>query len=716
MNYLGSAVLLAWLPFVVLVFTTLPPKRAVANLFVAAWLFLPPSGFALPGMPDYTKMTATVIGVLLCSILFDSGRLLSVRFHWFDLPMLIWCLGTFLTAMANDLGAYEGSSALLETTVLWGLPYLIGRVYLDDLDALKDLTRAIVIGGLCYIPFCLFELRFSPVLQAWIYGINHVAIEQRYGGYRPQVFLATGLELGMWMANATFLCFTLRFFGTIREIRGFGIKGLFYTLLVTTIVCKSTGAIALMLAGIATLWASRRFGKSLAIWMLIVVAPVYTVSRAFDLWTGREVVELAKATVGDDRAESFQYRLDMERVLADHALERPILGWGRFNRSQVTNAEGKTTTVPDGFWIIELGLQGMLGLSCLLAVFLMPMILTLRRFPVATWRDPRVGPVVGLSMVVLLTMIDFLSNAMLNPIYPLVIGGLLGHSAYRLPVQGHVEAEEAITLASEFAVEGHIVEAGEEFRRAIELTYAGEDVGARTIRADAMDGLGHSLMAAGRLEESVAAFGEALTLRDELAAEAPVDDRFRDLAIAREGLSRALAEAGRVDEAVEERQMALRIWEALADNSPKDAEYREHRVDTLNDLAWLLATDPDLALRDPGRALALAEEAIRIAPDHDASWNTLGVARYRAGDWAGAIEALERSALSVPGEAGTAFDHYFLAMAWSQLHREDQAEEWLERGTAWVAKHRPGHSPLDRFRREAESLLRAESNGDGVPT
>ena len=131
-------------------------------------------------------------------------------------------------------------------------------------------------------------------------------------------------------------------------------------------------------------------------------------------------------------------------------------------------------------------------------------------------------------------------------------------------------------------------------------------------------------------------------------------------------------------------------------------------MNTLNDLAWLLATDPGPSLRRPGPALALAEEAVRISPDHDASWNTLGVARYRAGDWASAIEALERSALSSPdGGGGTAFDHYFLAMAWCQLHREDQAGEWLERGIAWAARHRPDHPALERFRQEAESLLRS---------
>ena len=71
-------------------------------------------------------------------------------------------------------------------------------------------------------------------------------------------------------------------------------------------------------------------------------------------------------------------------------------------------------------------------------------------------------------------------------------------------------------------------------------------------------------------------------------------------------------------------------------------------MNALNDLAWLLSTDPDPELRDPARALHLAEEAVRASADHVACWNTLGVARYRAGDWSGAIEALERSAFPAP--------------------------------------------------------------------
>ena len=92
----------------------------------------------------------------------------------------------------------------------------------------------------------------------------------------------------------------------------------------------------------------------------------------------------------------------------------------------------RSLTVPDGFWIIAFGVTGLVGLASLVVMMLLPLVLTLRRFPVATWSDPRVGPAVGLALLLALTMIDYLSNAMMNPIYALAMGGLVGQSAVRL--------------------------------------------------------------------------------------------------------------------------------------------------------------------------------------------------------------------------------------------------------------------------------------------
>jgi tetratricopeptide (TPR) repeat protein len=297
---------------------------------------------------------------------------------------------------------------------------------------------------------------------------------------------------------------------------------------------------------------------------------------------------------------------------------------------------------------------------------------------------------------------------MLNPIYAVVIGGLLGQSTVQLAV-GRREADGKLELATSLMSEGRASEAAREFQKTVALVADGDDVEGRVTHARALDGLGHSLMALGKPEEAEEAFRDALMVRDWLAAQSPSASRFHDLAIAREGLARLFSETGRTLEAIEERQIALKIWDILVSDHPRNAEYRSRRVESLNDLAWLLATDVDPEVRNPSMALGMAEEALQASGDHLASWNTLGVARYRVGDWAGAIEALERSSLASVDGRGTAFDHYFLAMAWSRLQHEDQAREWLERGVAWSARNRPGHPTLERFRDEAEWVLSTES-------
>ena len=706
-NLLGQYALFLWLPIVVVIFAIFPPRRAAIAAYVFAWLALPNVGYSLPGLPNYTKMSATVASILACTLLFDQRRLLAFRPRWLDLPMVVWCTSPFVTANLNDLGPYEGMSSSVEQIITWGLPYFIGRIFLGDLKGLHDLALGMVVGGLAYIPLCLFEIRFSPVLEGLVYGIVHWEAE-RFGGYRPKVFLATGLELGMWMANATMLSYQLWASGAVKRLWGFSFGAMTVVLIVTTVLCKSTGAILLMAIGMLTLWLTRKVGRSWPIWVLIAIAPTYTLARTFNLWSGREVVEFAQATIGADRAESFEYRLNMENRLAEHALERPIFGWGRFNRSNLMNSQGQKTTVVDGYWIGTLGLSGAVGLSTLLALMLLPMSLTLRRFPVSTWSDPQVGPAVALGIVLTMTMVDFLSNGMWNPIYAVAIGGMVCQSPIRLAGR-RPEAESSLESAAGLMGEGRAVEAASAFRKAVEFTADGDDVEGRQIQAEALDGLGQSLMASGRLDEAEGAFRDALLVRDWLAVVDPEPERFRDLAIAREGLARALAENGKTLDAIEERKLAILVWDALATDHPRTAEFAGRRVDALNDLAWILATDPDPRHQDPALALHLAEEAVTASGDHVASWNTLGVARYRAGDWAGSIEALERSALSGDDGRGTAFDHYFLAMAWSRLQHDDQAREWLERGIAWASRHRPGHPTLERFRDEAETLLHGEA-------
>ena len=92
------------------------------------------------------------------------------------------------------------------------------------------------------------------------------------------------------------------------------------------------------------------------------------------------------------------------------------------------------------------------------------------------------------------------------------------------------------------------------------------------------------------------------------------------------------------------------------------------RVENKNGLAWMLVTTPFEALRQPALAVRLAEETTRTDPGLAKYWNTLGVARYRNGDWKGAIRRMSTSmARNASMNYPRSYDCFFLAMAHWQL-------------------------------------------------
>jgi tetratricopeptide (TPR) repeat protein len=120
-------------------------------------------------------------------------------------------------------------------------------------------------------------------------------------------------------------------------------------------------------------------------------------------------------------------------------------------------------------------------------------------------------------------------------------------------------------------------------------------------------------------------------------------------------------------------------------------------------LARLLATCPDVKVRNPSRAAELAKQAVELAPNEGNYWNTLGVAHYRGGDGKAAIAALEKSMGLRKG--GDSLDWFFLAMAHWQLGDKVQARKWYDQAVAWMEKNQPNHRGLRRFRAEAGVLL-----------
>ncbi len=268
-------------------------------------------------------------------------------------------------------------------------------------------------------------------------------------------------------------------------------------------------------------------------------------------------------------------------------------------------------------------------------------------------------------------------------------------------------------------------------------------------------GLGSVLQRAGKFKEGAAAYREQLAIREKLAAALPADPDYRCLqakATNFVGVAlRLLPEEAAT--APSHHRKAIQLVEPLVAKFPDQVRYRKELVrghyglalartltghwgdveaayeaaitgarpladptaDPIpqlhNNLAWLLATCPDVKRRDAKRAVELAGKAVELAPKDGNLWNTLGVARYRASDWSGASEALHKRMELCKG--GDSFDWFFLAMAHWQRGEKDKAREWYERAEAWRAKNRPKDEELRRFRAEAAELLKVEAVSKG---
>jgi tetratricopeptide (TPR) repeat protein len=234
--------------------------------------------------------------------------------------------------------------------------------------------------------------------------------------------------------------------------------------------------------------------------------------------------------------------------------------------------------------------------------------------------------------------------------------------------------------------------------------------------ARAHNNLGVTLRQTNKLDEAVREYRMAIALEPK---NAPAHDN----------LGIAMRDMNRIDEAIREFRTAVELdpkfaaahgalGNALAQQSKFGdalAEYREairFQPDNslnYNDLAWLLATCADSRVRDPEQAVASAKRAVQLAPQVGTYSNTLGIALYRAGQFAEAIPALERSLRDAKGQTD-AYDLFFLAMCHHRLGDPAKANECRERAAAWFQKHKgeltavPTRELTD-FQSECDSVL-----------
>ena len=431
MNAFAHLAMLAWPLLAFGLFAFLPARRAIIVGFLAGWSFLPRTGYAIPGYPDYTRMSATCASVLLATLVFRPHRLRAFRLRMIDLVMLLWCSWPFISAMNCGLGPYHGFVASFEQVIVpWGMPYIVGRLYLSDPESVRELAIGIFIVGLVHVPLCLFEARMCPVLHEWVYG-RRPGTWRRYAGYgpfcwMPLAFIGQHLALGMFMASASVVGLWLALTGALKRVLNISLGWLVPPLLAATVLCKTMGANVLWVGGLIALWAAKSWRTTLPLVCLLMAPPVYMVLRTTGAWTGAGVVRFLREEVSQRRAESLGTRFENETQLAAKALKKPIFGWGPWGDYRIKDEEGENVSLTDGMWIINLGKYGITGLVVWTLALLLPVASLLYRIPGRYWARPSYAPLAALSTLIAVYAIDCLLNAFVNPVFVLSLGALAG--------------------------------------------------------------------------------------------------------------------------------------------------------------------------------------------------------------------------------------------------------------------------------------------------
>jgi len=431
--------LFAWIPFLLLIFRRVPVRVALLINFVGGWAVLPAANYVSTGDPfpyrilgtslesDYFITKATILGFtgILAVYLFDRASFKRFRLTVWDLAMGMWLIAPLLSAIANPDNFGEGCLGELYQLLAWGSPYLIGRLYFTDTASLRLAAKAFVIGGLAYIPFCIFEIFMGPQIYARLYGYQPFQLNgaQRFFGYRPIGLLENGNQLGIWMATATLIALWLWRRKTAKSILGIPILIVAISLLVVTIACQSTGAILLLFALIPFVFVDpRHLSRTVSIVLVIGIL-------AFAAFRIANVVSLQDLVKDNPTAHSvadflkrmgkgsFEWRLSQDERHIDTALDEPILGYGQWDWWH----EGYQR--PWSLWLLVFGMYGSVGLVSLEALLLIPALRAVW-FPLARSDIGYTNMRHTLSAAVLISAIDSLLNSALILPLLLVIGGM----------------------------------------------------------------------------------------------------------------------------------------------------------------------------------------------------------------------------------------------------------------------------------------------------
>lgn len=454
-NAFAYLMLMVWPIVCVVFFRRMGLERAIVWSILGGYLILPPRAtFDLPLVPDFDKTSIpSLCAIAFCYLIARQKVPLWPQSNTIRVLLVLFLFGTIPTVLTNSdpilfrslfntrpisfvTGQLPGlrwidMMSVLSDQAIVLVPFVLGRAFLASETGQRELLVALVVGGLIYSVPALFEVRMSPQLNTWIYGFFQHGFEQmmRQGGFRPIVFLIHALWVAFFFMTALLAAAALAR-ASDRSMRPRFIAAILY-LAAVLYFCKSLAPLLYGLSLVpAVLLLAPRMQIRLALGFA-AVAVLYPILRDYDLVPLEAILDWAEA-ISPARAESLAFRFENEEILLERAHEKWLFGWGGWGRNLVRDLEtGNIISIPDGEWIIVFGTFGWVGYLSKMGLLAVPIFLL--------WRTARKAQpslfISTLALILAITLVDMLINAILTPYTWLIAGAILGHCENILPRQ-----------------------------------------------------------------------------------------------------------------------------------------------------------------------------------------------------------------------------------------------------------------------------------------
>ncbi|OCX66405.1 hypothetical protein BFP70_05115 [Thioclava sp. SK-1] len=454
-NPIAYLALFGW-PFVTwLLFRRFSIQKAAILSVILGYLFLPtrPS-IDLPILPPFNKFLIPSLSALVFAYLQTRAQhqaeqrmmrrngerpprsarraprsrvqkiVLVVMVLMLTMPVLTWATNRepMIDGIVyiSGLRPYDIASLSLATLVML-VPFFVGYLYLKGRNAQLLLLRTLAWSGLVYSVLVMFESRFSPQLNVWIYGFfgNDFAQHMRQGGFRAIVFLEHGLRVGIFLCMAAMACAVLSCSADTNKGR---LRWLAATawMVLALILSKNIGAFLIAITLLPIIFLTSRKIQSLAALCIAALVLIYPLARGAGLVPVNEITSFM-SQYSPERAGSLNFRLSNEDTLLERANLKPLAGWGGWGRNMLYDPEtGKNTSITDGRWIIVIGSFGWIGYLGTFGLLCLPVIvlgMRARRFQLDLVDS-------GLLLIVAANLLDLLPNSSSMPPLWILVGAL----------------------------------------------------------------------------------------------------------------------------------------------------------------------------------------------------------------------------------------------------------------------------------------------------